>query len=152
MSEIDEIKNKVRQIDPNDPKILLSIVEKPFEIDTLCKLKNNYSGAWRNNFVSFLENIKSSYDVEHIKKEIDTALNARSNQENFFANLKLSSVIAIGAGILYWIIFNFLTGLVLFVVLAVCFYIGYNSANRISKQYFSGDTLRIIEDFSNLKK
>ena len=110
MSEIDEIKKKVRQIDPNDPKILLSIVEKPFEIDTLCKLKNNFSGAWRNNFVSFLENIKSTYDVEHIKKEIDTALNARSEQENFFANLKLGSVIAIGAGILYWIIFNFLTG------------------------------------------
>ena len=152
MSEIDEIKNKVKQINPNDTQILLSIVEKPFEIDTLCKLKNNFTGAWRNNFVSFLENIESTYDVKHIKKEIDTALNARSDQENFFANLKLGSVIAIGAGILYWIIFNFLTGLMLFVVLIICFYIGYNSANKISKQYFSGDTLRIIDDFNNLKK
>ena len=152
MSEIDEIKKKVRQIDVNNPKVLRSIVENPFKLEVLGQLKKDYSGEWRNNVVSFLENIKNSYDVDHLKKDIDTALKARSKQENFFANLTLGIAIALGAGILYWIIFNFLTGLVLCVVLAVCFYIGYNSTNKISKQYFSGDTLRIIDDFNNIRK
>ena len=127
-------------------------MENPFGFDALIKLKNNYIGEWRDKVISFVENIKSSYDVEHIKNEIDTALKARSKQENFFANLGLGVAISIGAGILYWIIFNFGTGFLLFAVLAVCFYIGYNSVNKISKQYFSGDTLRIINDFNNIIK
>ena len=152
MAKKEDIGAEVRQINLNDPKTLLSFVENPLGFNALSKLKNNYTGEWRDKVISFVENISSSYDVEHIKKEIDTALQARSNQENFFANLGLGIALAIGAGILYWIIFNFGTGFLLFAALEVCFYIGYNSVNKISKQYFSGDTLRIIDDFNNVRK
>lgn len=152
MAKKEDIGAEVRQINLNDPKTLLSFVENPLGFNALSKLKNNYTGEWRDKVISFVENINSSYNVEHIKKEIDTALQARSNQENFFANLGMGIAIAIGGGILYWIIFNFGTGFLLFAALATCFYIGYNSVNKISKQYFSGDTLRIIDDFNNVRK
>ncbi len=152
MAKKEDIEAEVRRIDLNDPKTLLTLVENPFGFDALSKLKNNYTGEWRDKVISFVENIKCTYDVDHIKNEIDTALKARSKQENFFANFGLGVAIAIGAGILYWIIFNFGTGVLLFAVLAVCFYIGYNSVNKISKQYFSGDTLHLINDFNDVIK
>ena len=152
MAKQEDIGALVRGISLDDPEDLRKLVVNPYSFEALLKLRDGYTGDWRDKVISFVESINSSYDVEHIKSQIDAALQSRSKMEKFFGNLGNGVLIALGLGVLYWIIFNFGTGLLLFLALGIIFAIGNAQVNEISKQSYSGDTLRLIKDFEKVRQ
>lgn len=152
MAKEEDIGAEVQSINLDDPNELLQFVQEPYSFEALVKLKNNYTGEWRDKIVEFCGNVKGTYDIEHIKQEASVALQSRNKLEKFFANYGLWAFLAIVLGILYWIVFNFGTGLLLFIALVTCCSIGANAVNTASKKYFTGDTLRIIKDFKEITK
>lgn len=152
MDDKETIVKQVKQINLDDPKELLEFVTNPFEIDAISELKKSPNDEWRDKVVGFVENINSTYNVEHIKSEINLAIQSRTKQERFYGSLTKGFVISIAVGIIYWNVFGFWTGAIQFLVLFSLFYIGYESVNKISKQYFTGDTLRLVEDYKNVIK
>ena len=151
MAKKEDIKAEVRAISLDAPGDLRSFVDNPYSYDALCKLKSNHTGKWRNEVIAFVDRINDSYDIEHIKKEIDVALQSRSKLESFFGNSFRWVSIVFGLSLLYWVIFNFWTGVLLFIVLFVLFTIGNDSVNAISKEKYTGDTLRLLNDFDKIR-
>ena len=151
MAKKEDIKAEVRAISLDAPGDLRSFVDNPYSYDALCKLKSNHTGKWRNEVIAFVDRINDSYDIEHIKKEIDVALQSRSKLESFFGNSFRWVSIVFGLSLLYWVIFNFWTGVLLFIVLFVLFTIGNDSVNAISKDKYTGDTLRLLNDFDKIR-
>ena len=104
-------------------------------------------------FVSYRDpNLKETYDVEHIKQEATTALQSQTKMQKFFSNIVLFVFIAVGMGVAWWQLFNLWTGILLAVALLVCFVIGNDAAMKETKKFFSGDTLRIVDDFNKITK
>lgn len=152
MAKKEDIRAEVRAISLDAPGDLRSFVDNPYSYDALFKLKSNYTGKWRNEVIAFVDSINDSYDIEHIKKEIDAALQSRSQLESFFGNRFRWMSIVLGVALLYWVVFNFWTGVLLFIVLFVLFTIGNDSVNAISKEKYSGDTLRVLNDFDKVRQ
>lgn len=152
MATQEDIGGEVRMIGLHDPKNLLRFVENPYNFDALVKLKDNYTGNWRDKIVAFCDTLKETYDVEHIKQEATTALQSQTKMQKFFSNIVLFVFIAVGMGIAWWQLFNLWTGILLAVALLVCFVIGNDAAVKETKKFFSGDTLRIVDDFNKITK
>lgn len=152
MAKQEDIGAEVRSINLDDPNELIQFVDDPYSFNALVKLKDNYKGKWRDKIVAFCDTVKDTYNVEHIKQEATIALQFRSKIEKFFANYGLWAFLIVALGILYWIIFNFGTGFLLFAVLATFCGIGAGIVDKNSKKYFSGDTLRIVKDFNKVIK
>lgn len=152
MATQEDIGGEVRMIGLNDPKNLLRFVENPYNFDALVKLKDNYTGNWRDKIVAFCDTLKETYDVEHIKQEATTALQSQTKMQKFFSNIVLFVFIAVGMGVAWWQLFNLWTGILLAVALLVCFVIGNDAAMKETKKFFSGDTLRIVDDFNKITK
>ncbi len=117
MAEQVDIKKLVRGIDLDDPQALRKLIVNPYRFEQLTKLRDEYTGKWRDKVINFVENISSSYDIEFIESQIDTALLSRSKMEKFFGNMDGVVLISLGLSILYWYIFNFWTALLLFFAL-----------------------------------
>ncbi len=141
------IQDLVKEIIFDDPKDLRRLVEQPYSFEALWKLRDCYTGKGRDKVINFVESMSSSYDVDYIKGQIDSALQSRSKMEIFFGDCLRNDLIVLVLSILYWIIFNLGTGILLLITLFCIFSIGYEQVNEISKQRYSGDTLRFIEDF-----
>ena len=152
MANQEDIGAEVRKINLGIPGNLLQFAEEPYKFDALAKLKNNYNGKWRDKVVAFCDSIKENYDVEHIKQEVNTALQSRSKLEKFFANIALGLILALAIGFGYWRLFNLGTGILLVVVLGVCLINGFNSVNEESQKLYTGDTLKIVKDFEKVIK
>ena len=150
MAKKEDIVAMVRSISLDSPEELRKLVLNPYSIEALRKLRDEYTGEWRDKVVGFLDSIRDKYDVEHIKTEINSVLSSRTKLENFFSTMDRGGLIITGLSILYWILFNFWTGVLLFIVLAFIFGLGYNEVNQISTRSFSGDTLLIVKDFKKV--
>ncbi len=150
MAKKENIVAKVRSLSLDSPEELRTLALNPYSIEALRKLRDEYTGEWRDKVVGFLDSIHDKYDVEHINTEIDLVLRSRTKLEVFFGNAGRGGVIILGLSFLYWYLFNFWTGVLLFLVLAMIFGLGYNEVNQISTRSFSGDTLLIVEDFKKV--
>lgn len=152
MAKQEDIGAEVRNINLDVPSNLLLFAEEPYSFDALVKLKNNYTGPWRDKVIAFCDSVKETYNVEYIKQEVNAALQSRSKLEKFFANTVFIVILPLAIGFAFWRLFNLGTGILLAIVLFVCFFIGYNSVNEESKKLYSGDTLKIVKDFEKVIK
>ncbi len=152
MATQEDIGGEVRMISLEDPENLLRFVENPYNFNALVKLKDNYTGKWRDKIVAFCDSIKETYDVEHIKQEATCALQSQTKMQKFFSNIVLFVFLAVGLGAAWWKLFNIWTGILLVIALLTCFLIGNDAAMKETKKCFSGDTLRLIKDFNKIIK
>lgn len=80
----ESIQDLVRGIGFDDPEDLRRLVVQPYSFEALSKLRDCYTGKGRDKVIHFVESISSSYDVDHIKRQIDSALQSRSKIEKIF--------------------------------------------------------------------